>query len=333
MSELNKLQELAAQAAEEGATLKNVEIASSDDGKLILKSIDGSADFEISIPEAMLLPADDIDLATAKVRESASIEEPMRSWFNAYLAAMVDGEDRAVLASVRKAIDKSNLTASSTFRGLALANFLTINTKPEALNRSLLSASMIGTASGPKLVPILGLARAGAGGLSLSVSAGGSFRVTGRAAEEIRVSMGRFDALHALNTQGQVLDFPTAFSLPLSLTLPEKRSISIARNFTESQVVGKMAVPKAWAEGDEIKMSYCPIGLGNQPRAAREVFRAALKPLDIAGLDMVWGLVRNYNMSRLFDAYVASGELEDEKLRKMLSQSTRSQIETMLKSI
>ena len=333
MSDLNKLQELAAQAAEEGVTLKNVEIASSDDGIPILKTVDGAADFEISIPETMLLPAADIDFATAKVGESASVEEPMRAWFNDYLTAMVDDEDRAALALVRKAIDQSKLTVNSVFRGLALANFLTINIKPEALNRSLLSASMVGTASGPKLIPFLGLARAGAGGPSLSVSAGGSFRATGRAEGEIRVSMGRFDALHALNSQGQVLDFPTAYSLPLSLTLPEKRSITISRNFSESQVIGKLAVPKAWADGDEIKMSYCPLGFSNQPRAAREMFRTALRPLNITGLDMVWGLVRNYNMSRMFDAYVASGELEDENLRKMLSQSLRSQIETMLKSI
>ena len=333
MSDLKKLQELAAQAAEEGATLKNVEIAASDDGTLILKSLDGSADFEISIPEAMMLPVEDIDFSTLTIGESSSIEEPMRGWFNAYLAAMVDEGDRAALALVRKAIDKANLTVSSSFRGLALANFLTINTKPEALNRSLLAPSMIGTATGAKVLPILGLARAGNGPLSLSVSAGGSFRVSGRADEEIRVSVGRFDALHALNSQGQPLNFATAFSLPLSLTLPEKRSIHIGRNFSDTQKIGKAIVPKAWAEGDEIRMSYCPIGLASQPRAAREAFRVALKPLNVSGIDMVWGLVRNYNMSRLFDAYVASGELEDENLRKMLSQSIRSQIETMLKSI
>ena len=192
---------------------------------------------------------------------------------------------------------------------------------------------MIATADGVKMVPILGLARSGNVGLSMNLSAGGSFRSTGRAEGEIRVAMGRFDALYALNTQGQVLDFPVAFSLPLSLSLPDKRTLTIARNFHESQTVGKAVVPRVWTEGKDVKMSYCPVSMSARPRMAREMFRAALKPIDISGLDMVWGMVRNYNMSRLFDAYVQSGELKDEKLRDLLTQSIRSQIETFLKSI
>ena len=333
LSDLSKLQDLAAQAANEGATLKNIEIAKTDDGVLMLKSADGKADFEISIPKEMLLDVNDIDFATAQVREDSSIEDPMRGWFNAYLAALVDDDDRAELAKIRKAIDVSNLTASSTYRGLALGNFVTINSKPQSLNRALLSASMIATADGVKLVPVLGLARAGNVGLAMNLSAGGSFRSTGRAEDEIRVTMGRFDALHALNTQGRLLDFPVAFSLPLTLSLPEERTLTISRNFHENQTVGKSVLPRAWAEGKDIKMSYCPVSMSARPRMAREMFRAALKPIDISGLDMVWGMVRNYNMSRLFDAYVQSGELKDEKLRDLLTQSIRSQIETFLKSI
>lgn len=333
MSDLNKLQELAAQAAEEGATLKNVELARNDEGDLVLQAIDGAADFEVSIPEAMQISVEDIDFETGQLRAGSAIEEPLRGWFNAYLTAMVDDEDRAALVAMRKSIDAENLTASNTFRGLALGNFVTINTKPEAINRALMSSSIVGTQKGAVLVPILGLARAGMMGLSMSMSAGGSFRSTGRAAEEIRLSAGRFDALHALNAHGQVLDFTTAFSLPAGLQLPNEKTLSIARNFSETQMVGKALVPKAWEDGKVIRMSYCPVGIGGQPRMAREVFRAALKHLDLAGQDMIWGSIRNYNMSRLFQAYVKSNELKDANLRKILSQSIRSQIETMLKSI
>ena len=80
-------------------------------------------------------------------------------------------------------------------------------------------------------------------------------------------------------------------------------------------------------------MSYCPVALGGNPRAAQLAFRTALKHLDLTGQDVAWSTLRNYNVSRLFEAYVATGDIKHDGLRKKLAESIACQIETMLKSI
>ena len=334
MSDLKKLQELAAQAEQNGATLRNVEIAETDEAEVCLRVSEDATEFEISIPDSMKVPVKAVDFETGQISETAEMPDEQRAWFNAYLSALVDDEDRAALTSLRRSIDEENLTASNTFRTVALGNFVTINAKPAAINQALLSPSFVSTADGPMLVPILGLARPGNKGLAMNISAGGSFRVAGKATEEILVTAGRFDALHALNAQGRVLSFATAFALPMKITLPNKQNFSILRNFNDVKRVQNGILPKAWLDGDTITMSHCMVGVRTgKPHIARETFRAAIKELDIPNHLDLWIMIRNYNMSRLFDAYTASRELKNEKLGKMLSASISSQIETMLKSL
>ena len=333
MSNLQKLQELAAQAEQNGATLRNVEIAGIDGKEICLQTVEGETEFEISIPETLKLPVASIDFETGQVSEKAEVPDEFRGWFNEYLSALVSDDDRAALIDLRKSIDEENITASNTFRAVALGNFATINVKPEAINRALLAPSFVATKDGAMLVPILGLARPGNRGLNMSISAGGSFRVAGKAEGEILVTAGRFDSVHALNAQGRVMEFNTAFSLPMQFKLANGQTFALLRNFNKVKRVGNGLVPNAWIEGDKITMSHSLVGVTGQPRAPRETFRIALKDLDISNQQELWLQIRNYNMSRLFTAYTASRELKNEKLRKMLSASIASQIETMLKSL
>lgn len=334
MSDLEKLNALAAEAAERGATIKNAEFGQSDSGDVILQASAESADIEVSIPGPMQIAVSDIDFNTAQLSEGAAIDQGLREWTNAYLAALVDDADRQALVQVRKAIDAENLTARSEFRGLGAANFLTINTKTDGINRALLAPSIVATQRGPVLLPILGAARQGNMGIVMSISAGGSFRATGKGVTgEIQVTAGRFDSLHALNAHGRAQTFASAFSLPLALSLPNGRHFSVGRNFTETQTVGQAQVPKAWMEGDAIKMSYCPVALGANPNAARMTFRTALKHIDMPGQEMAWASLRNYNLARLFEAYVAAGDIKDAALKEIFAQALACQIETMLKSI
>jgi hypothetical protein len=333
LSNLKKLQELAAQAEHNGATLQNVEIAGIDGKEICLQIVEGETEFEISIPETLKLPVTSIDFETGQVSGKAEVPDEFRGWFNEYLSALVSDDDRAALIDLRKSIDAENIAASNTFRAVALGNFATISVKPEAINRALLAPSFVATKDGPMLVPILGLARPGNRGLNMSISAGGSFRVAGKAEGEILVTAGRFDSLHALNAQGRVMAFNTTFSVPMQFKLVNGQTFVLLRNFNEVKRVGNYLVPNAWIEGDKITMSHSLVGVTGQPGTPRETFRVALKNLDISNQQELWLQIRNYNMSRLFTAYTASRELKSEKLKNMLSASIASQIETMLKSL
>lgn len=334
MSDLQKLQELTADAAQRGVTFNNVELGRSDAGDLILQTTTSGSAIEISIPEPLHIPISTVNMSTGQLDEKADMDESLRDWVNAYLAALVTDEDRQTLSGIREAIDAENLTANSAFRGLGIANFLTINTKIEALNQALLAPSVVATNKGQVLLPILGAARPGNMGVPLNITAGGSFRATGKdIQDEIRVTAGRFDSMHSLNAHGRVLSFGATFSLPAMLSLQDQRTLVIGRNFNETRTVGQAQVPKAWADGSAIKMSYCPVALGGNPRAAQLAFRTALKHLDLTGQDVAWSTLRNYNVSRLFEAYVATGDIKHDGLRKKLAESIACQIETMLKSI
>lgn len=334
MSDLQKLQALTEAAAQRGVTLKNIELGESDTGDLILQTTAQGSTIEASIPEPMHIPLSAIDMSTGQLAETADMDESLRDWTNAYLAALATDEDRQALLELRQAIDAENLNTTSAFRGLGIANFLTIDTKVEALNHALFAPSVIATNKGQVLLPILGVSRPGQMGVPLNISAGGSFRATGKdIQDEIRVTAGRFDSLHALNAHGRVLSFGGSFSLPATLTLQDQRKLMIGRNFNETRMVGKAQVPKAWAEGNVVKMAYCPVALSSNMGGAQVVFRTALKHLDLTGLDIAWSSLRNYNVSRLFEAYVATGDINHDGLRKKLAGSIACQIETALKSI
>ena len=149
MSDLKKLQELAAQAEQNGATLRNVEIAETDEAGVCLRVSEGATEFEISIPDSMKVPVKAVDFETGQISETAEMPDEQRAWFNAYLSALVDDEDRAALTSLRRSIDEENLTASNTFRAVALGNFVTINAKPAAINQALLSPSFVRPLTAP----------------------------------------------------------------------------------------------------------------------------------------------------------------------------------------
>ena len=250
MSDLQKLQELTADAAQRGVTFNNVELGRSDAGDLILRTTTSGSAIEISIPEPLHIPISTVNMSTGQLDEKADMDESLRDWVNAYLAALVTDEDRQTLSGIREAIDAENLTANSAFRGLGIANFLTINTKIEALNQALLAPSVVATNKGQVLLPILGAARPGNMGVPLNITAGGSFRATGKdIQDEIRVTAGRFDSMHSLNAHGRVLSFGATFSLPATLSLQDQRTLVIGRNFNETRTVGQAQVPKAWADG------------------------------------------------------------------------------------
>lgn len=333
MSDLQKLQELAADAALRGVTIKNVEIDLNDGGQAFLRTTSDNVDIEISIPEALQINIEDIDFNTCQLHETAELDGGLRDWVNAYLAALVEESDRETLVGMRNAINNEHLTAVSAFRGLGLGNFLTINTKPEAINRALLAPSIVATRTGQVLLPILGLARNGTGH-PMTISAGGSFRITGKQVSgELMVSAGRFDSLHALNVHARCLEFQSAFSLPLSLSLPDGGTFSVGRNLTEHVTSGNAVFPRIVVEGNDIKMSYCPIAFGQRPGAAILVFRSAMKHQNLPNNDAIWVNMRKYNMSRTFEAYTATDTIEDAALKEIMASSLACQIETMLKSI
>lgn len=332
MSNLDQLRALADEAAASGATLKNIQL-DEQDGHLMLPVVDPGASFEVSIPAEMQLPTDKIDMETGVLVEDSGLEAEQHDWFTRYLRALVSEEQRAALVDLRSGIDAAGLHEDETFKGLALNNFITIDTSPAAINRALLSRHLVGTKNGPVLLPVLGAGRHSMEGATLSMSAGGSFRATGKAEGEVSIVAGRFDALHGTNTFSQLQSFRTAFSIPLALSLPENRQLIVSRALSDTVVVGKTLLPRTAEKDRTITMAYTPVGMSANPAAPREVFRAALKPFNVPRVDEIWSRVKLYNNTRLFKAYVASQSLEHAELRKMLSGSLATQIETALESI
>ena len=170
MSNLDQLRALADEAAASGATLKNIQL-DEQDGHLMLPVVDPGASFEVSIPAEMQLPTDKIDMETGVLVEDSGLEAEQHDWFTRYLRALVSEEQRAALVDLRSGIDAAGLHEDETFKGLALNNFITIDTSPAAINRALLSRHLVGTKNGPVLLPVLGAGRHSMEGATLSMSA------------------------------------------------------------------------------------------------------------------------------------------------------------------
>ena len=332
MSNKELMQTLLEQSEQFGAVFRNVQVEATDNG-LGLAAVKAGADIEISVPKDMQLSRDAVDMNTGKLKAEADVPTDYRDWVNRYLSILLNKDRMKAETSKREFVAAMDEETRESFNGIALGNFLNTETNTETVHQFLLGNQFVGSNTGPVLNPILGLARPGKGALSMQVSANGSFRVVGKAEEEINIVAGPYDALHSLNSMNHVARFNAAFSVPMALQLSKGGTLRIGRALHDKQRVQNMNLPRASRQDGVISLAYLPVGFANQPRAPREVFRQTVKPFDLAGLDELWSSIRSYNLSRLFKAYVRTQTLEHAGLKADLSETLTSQIETMLESI
>lgn len=332
MSKQELMQTLLEQSEQFGAVFRNVRVEGFDNG-FGLVAVNANADIEISVPKEMQLSRDAVDMTTGKLKAEADVPAEYRDWVDRYLSVLLNKDRMEAEAAKREFVAAMDEETQETFSGMALGNFLNPATDVETTNQFLLGNQFIGSSAGPVLNPILGLARPGQSALTMQVSANGSFRVVGKAEEEINVVAGPYDALHALNSMNHAARFNAAFSVPMAVQLAKGGTLRIGRAFHDKQRVQNMSLPRVSRQGEIISLAYIPIGFANQPRAPREIFRQTLKPFDLAGLDELWSRIRSYNLSKLFKAYVRAQALEHAGLKADLSETLTSQIETVLESI
>ena len=337
MSDVATLNSLIKDVADLGGSVKNVEVDEDERG-LILRVPRADGPFDVTMPEHLHLDPDDFDDERACVRENADMPEPVRAFWNAYIAALFDDDDRAALADIRHAVGALNEEQAEAFDGLSLNGFLQTEHDTASLNRRLLNAFAMGTEQGTRILPFVGLARQGKSPLSISKTISGAYTINGSSANAVIINPGRFDALWALSARDQGNRSMVALSVPLPVPMGQTSGtakppmLAVGRSPNQSQSYKGAFAPRVIREGNVLRLTHLTISFLGRPALAPTIFRSLAKEHDIPNPEDLWPRIKSYDMRRLFRAYQVSHEVENARLREKLSDALSLQIETLIES-
>lgn len=173
MSDVATLNSLINDVTDLGGSVKNVKVDEDERG-LILRVPRTDGPFDITMPEHLHLDPAAIDYERACVAEDADLPEPVRSFWNAYIAALFDDDDRAALADIRQAVGPLLEEQGEAFEALGLQGFLQTESDTVSLNRRMLTSVAMGTEQGTRILPFIGLARQGKSPINISKTVSGS---------------------------------------------------------------------------------------------------------------------------------------------------------------
>ena len=337
MSDVATLNSLIKDVTDLGGSVKNVEVDEDERG-LVLRVPRTDGPFDITMPEHLHLDPEAIDYERACVAEDADLPEPVRSFWNAYIAALFDDDDRAALADIRQAVGPLLDEHGEAFEALGLQGFLHTENDTVSLNRRMLASVAMGTEQGTRILPFIGLARQGKSPINISKTVSGSYTVNGSAANAVIINSGRFDALWALNSKDQGNRSMVALSVPLSIPMGQASgnakppALAVGRSPSQSQPYKGAFAPRVIREGNVQRLTHLTLSFLGRPALAQTIFRSVAKEHDIQNPDDLWPRIKAYNMRRLFHAYRVSNDVENTRLREKLTDALSQQIETLIES-
>ena len=337
MSDVATLNSLINDVTDLGGSVKNVKVDEDERG-LILRVPRTDGPFDITMPEHLHLDPAAIDYERACVAEDADLPEPVRSFWNAYIAALFDDDDRAALADIRQAVGPLLEEQGEAFEALGLQGFLQTESDTVSLNRRMLTSVAMGTEQGTRILPFIGLARQGKSPINISKTVSGSYTVNGSAANAVIINSGRFDALWALNSKDQGSRSMVALSVPLSIPMGQASgntkppALAVGRSPSQSQPYKGAFAPRVIREGNVLRLTHLTLSFLGRPALALTIFRSVAKEHDIQNPDDLWPRIKAYNMRRLFHAYRVSNDVENTRLREKLTDALSQQIETLIES-
>ena len=337
MSDVATLNSLIKDVADLGGSIKNVEVDEDERG-LILRVPRADGPFDITMPEHLHLDPEDFDNEQGCISEKADMPEPVRAFWNAYIAALFDDDDRAALADIRQAVGSLLEEQAEAFDGLSLNGFLQTERDTATLNRRLLTSVTMGTEQGTRVLPFMGLARQGKSPINISKTISGAYTINGSSANAVIINSGRFDALWALSARDQGHRSMVALSVPLSIPMGQASGnakpplLAVGRSPNRSQPYKGAFAPRVIKEGNVLRLTHLTMSFLGRPALAQTIFRSLAKENDIPNPDDLWPRIKAYNMRRLFQAYQVSHGVENARLREKLSDALSLQIETLIES-
>lgn len=337
MSDVATLNSLIKDVTDLGGSVKNVEVDEDERG-LILRVPKADGPFDVTMPEHLHLDPDDFDDERGCVREDAEMPEPVRAFWNAYIAALFDDDDRAALADIRQAVGALNEEQAEAFDGLSLNGFLQTEHDTASLNRRLLTAFAMGTEQGTRVLPFVGLARQGKSPVNISKTISGAYTINGSSANAVIINSGRFDALWALSARDQGHRSMVALSVPLSIPMGQASGnakpplLAVGRSPNQSLPYKGAFAPRVIKEGNVLRLTHLTLSFLGRPALALTIFRSVAKENGIPTPDDLWPRIKSYNLRRLFQAYRVSHDVQNARLREKLSDALSLQIETLIES-
>lgn len=175
------------------------------------------------------------------------------------------------------------------------------------------------------IMPVVELANHGPQGAGYDFKNG--IAVKGTFPDEVLARYNVFDAFGVFASWGFASKEPTAFSLPIKITLGGQR-LTIRRNITETRKLGKFSAPIVKQKDNTIELSYLLLGSVKFPRLAKGAFHAVAQEIGLPNAEEAFDRILHFNRMKLLGLLGALEEHEGAAIA-LLRKMCRYQLQAM----
>lgn len=284
-----------------GARYENVEFRNDAYGMGIYP-VDQNLPFRIFVPEAILLPLDELkpNGENPELRAYQMSEELRHAW--ADLVGLFVKPHKIVQLKdfiaefVKLPTDVKNL----------LSGFLALCVMPDLsttrLTSMLFQARTLRVGGKSQLLPLLDFANHSEQGTRFKTDRLG-VQIEGKTDEEVTVTYNKGDVWTYLQTYHFLAESSHCYGITMSVRLPGLPAIAIEREFMSLSPTQKdlsKQIPALVQKGDSWQLSHVMMGNRKQPHAPKQWFKEALQgsPFEVRA-DELWANIRHHNLREI----------------------------------